>query len=270
MGGHRSLGIKHYLLHFGYLAGRALLYKHDGFRHVIRESWSELAQGTCYLDYGHYNLFKSLSKTMLKDKRFTVLDVGAYDGWFAKAITRFCPNTTVISYEPSRSQAGNLSQCAAGLSGFSYYSCALSDRHGEALLHEYQAGFLNSLNLMLAGAYLHRSAKLAGEYVVPITTLDREAKRLGLFDKDILLKIDVQGHELSVLRGASQLLEQAKVFCIIVELMNKRKYDGQALAAEIICFLQNQGYEIYDLCPVYREQSGWTTEFDAVFIRNIA
>ena len=73
--------------------------------------------------------------------------------------------------------------------------------------------------------------------------------------------LNVQGDEPMV---------RAEQINTIVELMNKRKYDGQALAAEIICFLQNQGYEIYDLCPVYREQSGWTTEFDAVFIRNMA
>jgi FkbM family methyltransferase len=269
MDGHRNLGIKHYILHFGYLVGRVLTYKHDGFRHVFRESWSELAHNTCYIDYGHYNLFKTMSETILKDKNFKVLDVGAFDGWFAKAIMRFCPGATVISYEPSASQINNLNRCAAMLKGFSYHSCALSDRGGEVILHEYEAGFLNSLNQMLTGAYLHRKAKPAGQYLVPITTLDQEAERLSLFDKNILLKIDVQGHELSVLRGASKLLEQANVFCIIVELVNKRKYYGQALAAEIICFLHNRGYEIYDLCPVYREQCGWTTEFDSVFIRNI-
>ena len=61
-------------------------------------------------------------------------------------------------------------------------------------------------------------------------------------NKDILIKIDVQGYEKFVLEGANKNLSKIKY--IIIELSNKKFYDFQIKNNEMINFLKKKNFRL--------------------------
>jgi FkbM family methyltransferase len=91
---------------------------------------------------------------------------------------------------------------------------------------------------------------LAGEVTgVPTTTLDALVAQDDSFYGTNLLKIDTDGYDLRVLRGASRLLERARP-CLHVEMSTRHWRDyGNSSAAEAIAYLSQYGYDqmlLYD------------------------
>jgi FkbM family methyltransferase len=80
-----------------------------------------------------------------------------------------------------------------------------------------------------------------------------------------LLKIDVQGLELDVLRGAEsvlQLFDEVFVECSFVEL-----YEGQALADEVVSYLLTHGLRLVGVYGVARGAGGELLQADLLFRR---
>jgi hypothetical protein len=84
--------------------------------------------------------------------------------------------------------------------------------------------------------------------------------------ENIFLKVDTQGFEMEVLRGAKNLLEKGKIKIIFIELCTIEKYKGQAKYDEIFNYLHTFGFVLYDIHTSYWEDNGQLSEFDAVFI----
>ena len=79
-----------------------------------------------------------------------------------------------------------------------------------------------------------------GRIEVEVRTLDEMAGTTLL--RPLVIKIDVQGGELQVLRGAERTLESADALlieCSFVEL-----YAGQALAHQVIAYLAERGFRL--------------------------
>jgi FkbM family methyltransferase len=66
------------------------------------------------------------------------------------------------------------------------------------------------------GLEISASNVLTGVYKVPVTTLDLFTNQIGV-DKIDVLKIDVEGFDFEVLKGAKQLLEEKRIKVIVVE-----------------------------------------------------
>jgi FkbM family methyltransferase len=69
----------------------------------------------------------------------------------------------------------------------------------------------------------------------------------------VLLKADVQGYELEVLKGASRCLEQAEM--LILEVSFRRMYQDNPLAHEIVTYVGARGFHIYDICTYLQRVS---------------
>jgi hypothetical protein len=90
---------------------------------------------------------------------------------------------------------------------------------------------------------------------VPKVTLDRFTAGHGL-SGPFLLKVDIDGHEMQVLRGAERTLQACSI--VIVECA------GSSLP-ERIGFMQDRGFRLFDLCePCYYDDCFW--QADAVFL----
>ena len=82
----------------------------------------------------------------------------------------------------------------------------------------------------------------------------------------ILLKADVQGYELEVLRGASQTLRNVEV--ILLEVSTLPFNVGAPLFAEVVAFMAEQRFLVYDLCSLFRRQSDDAVfQVDVLFVR---
>lgn len=143
-----------------------------------------------------------------------VFDVGANVGQFtlllAKRVGAF---GCVHAFEPAPEEYRKL--CAnVSLNGFSNVltnHVAICDRVGETVLRTAGPGLglYNSLGRPLVSSQI-------GDISVPCTTLDCYVHARGVPRVD-LLKVDVEGAELAVLRGAAQLLSRSDAPVIVCE-----------------------------------------------------
>jgi hypothetical protein len=79
---------------------------------------------------------------------------------------------------------------------------------------------------------------------IPTTTIDGYHQRKGI-DFDVL-KIDVQGGELEVLKGAVKQLDDS-VLAVIAEVEFVKLYEGQSLFSDIDIFMREHGFALFDL-----------------------
>ncbi|WEK45861.1 MAG: FkbM family methyltransferase [Candidatus Andeanibacterium colombiense] len=170
----------------------------------------------------------------------TVLDVGANRGQFALFAKTTWPNAQVISFEPLPKPAALLREVFGD--AIEVVQTALSDEIGEAKMFVTEHD--DSSSLLPIG---ENQARISGTKVASV----EEAVRLTTLDAflanhhssaPVLLKIDVQGNELKVLRGAVESFAQIGTIyceCSYVEL-----YEGQALAEEVAAFLAGYNFEV--------------------------
>ena len=74
-----------------------------------------------------------------------------------------------------------------------------------------------------------------------ITTLDRIIATESLPQPD-LIKLDVQGFEMEVLKGAAATLQRTR--WVLGEVSFRVFYEGQVLFSELAGFLATQGFEV--------------------------
>jgi FkbM family methyltransferase len=100
---------------------------------------------------------------------------------------------------------------------------------------------------------------------LPMCTLDGVVAEYSL-DGPFLLKLDVQGSELQVLRGASKTLAQSDV--ILLETAFLPYNDGAPTFFEVANFMDSAGFFPYDICGLLRRASDQAIfQADFIFVR---
>ncbi|KQY12332.1 FkbM family methyltransferase [Rhizobium sp. Root482] len=67
---------------------------------------------------------------------------------------------------------------------------------------------------------------------------------------DILLKIDTEGYEMEVLKGAPEFLRKVKF--VIAETSVRRRHENSYLFAELVTFMQSKGFDVFDVITATR------------------
>ena len=118
------------------------------------------------------------------------------------------------------------------------------------------------------GAWVARPGEMApGEVECPATTLDALlADRIARADR-ALLKLDLEGHEVPALQGASRLLQAVEV--VLTELQFYEINDnGRPIFADLLNLLRERGFELYDFaCLSQRPRDMRLRVGDVVFVR---
>ena len=164
----------------------------------------------------------------------TVVDAGANKGaylyWLRRAVGA---SGTVFAFEPQPSLANYLQKTTQqmGWSNVHVKACAVSDRSGTARLHV--PGEKDSPGASLEAAV---SNKPGHSFECPITTLDEQ---LATAERVSLLKVDVEGHELNLFRGAEQTLKKHKPH-IVFEC--EARHLTHHKPSDVFAHLQSLGY----------------------------
>jgi FkbM family methyltransferase len=194
-----------------------------------------------------------------------IVDVGAYKGDFTKGMQALCGVKSAVLFEPNEILANSM-RADVALAGFSIEDCALSDFDGEIKMRIFpQASYMSSaLILDLASADLALRAGDEEVIIRPARRLDSIPSVIAMTEVD-LLKIDVQGLEHLVIKGATETLKRAKV--VLIEVSFRPLYKGSAVFHEIHACLSDSGFMMTALERGYCSDEGELLQADALFIR---
>jgi FkbM family methyltransferase len=189
-----------------------------------------------------------------------VIDVGAHLGDTVSELRSRFPRSKIHAFEPYPAFAQSLRERFAGDESVEIHELALSDRTG------YLPLVTSDLNLSLTGPL--KSSSLEATYLtVAIGTIDDFLAGQGIGSVG-LLKIDAEGHDLAVLRGAESSLERGAVEVIVVEVMFIPLFDHQPLFNDIYMYLAGLDYQLFDIRQTKKASSGQSRYANAVFIRS--
>jgi len=198
-------------------------------------------------------------------QRGVVLDIGANAGGYAKHIRQVAPDATIYAFEPHPRTFAALQKQAA-LSRFEPIQAAMSDSAGEMTIYDF-AGADGSTQASLDPAViqLHGGGPVVG-HAVQCTTLDAFVAARGIERID-LLKIDTEGFDLAVLRGATEVLRRRTAKVIQFEFI------GSNIARRISMrdfFEMLEGYRIHRLClnGALDPLDSYSTKHCEIFVRH--
>lgn len=203
------------LAHKAMLHGKArlnaVLGKPIEFKHAGRKFWMNADRSAPYA------ITASLPKLanmidQIADTPNAIFDVGANCGIFsALAVDRF-PTTRVVCFEPSNEVRRLIKRNCAG-HHIDVFNCAIGDVDGET-----RTLFVNTRSQQ-TNSFIRQAAELFARpddvesIMVECRTLDSVCQELEIDCVDVL-KIDVQGWEGQVLKGASTLLPRVRYLFI--------------------------------------------------------
>jgi FkbM family methyltransferase len=169
-----------------------------------------------------------------------ILDVGANRGQFTLACQLSHPDVPVVAFEPIYDEAAIFREIHGQRQHIRLIDTALGDTNSTAKLHLSQRRDSSSLlPISKLQTALFADTHEVGTIIVSVKRLDEFAKHwLGRSRQ--LLKLDVQGFELAVLRGAEMTLESCSH--VYAECSEVALYEGQALRPEVEKFLSVHGF----------------------------
>lgn len=199
----------------------------------------------------------------------TVIDVGANKGQFARYISRFFPNASIYCFEPLPGPFRELDAWARTQgSRVTAFNAGIGENNGSVEMnihteHTPSSSFLDTTSLAVS-----RYPQTARQELVRVTmaTLDSALEDVsGRLDKEILVKLDVQGFEDRVLRGGGTIFSKAKA-CIL-EVCLDSLYEGQAGFRDLVDALYELGFTYSGNLDQTYGDDGHVIYLDAVFTR---
>lgn len=143
----------------------------------------------------------------------TCFDVGAHRGQISQEMLDAFPSAEVFAFEPHPATFADLCSRVAS-PRFRPTQVALSNVDGDRDLHVYADSTISSLSPN--ARFAKRFALQGAAITVRSTTLDAFSSSQGIEQID-LLKIDTEGHDLSVLEGAQRMLSERRIGFVYTE-----------------------------------------------------
>ena len=190
----------------------------------------------------------------------TVLDAGANQGAWSR-----CAWEAFGAHSPRWLMLEGSEACAPALlsSGFEF---AISVLGAESRETEFYADGMSTGNSVLRESTAHFTGVTPAKTVM--RTIDSivaqwHGTNLSMLGPT-LFKLDVQGYEVEVLRGAASVLELVEVLILEVSIVPYNK--DAPLMAELISFIDSIGFDVLDLIETHIV-NGVTIQLDFAFVR---
>jgi FkbM family methyltransferase len=210
--------------------------------------------------YGCGYIEPQVSRVLVERLRpgMVFFDVGAQYGFHALVAAELVgPGGTVVAFEPSRASFRLLSTNVAATNGVIVENLAVGSTTGNVVFHDFglRNSALNTVHPTARVPLRERRRLRADAYSVASTTLDEYVERTGLVPD--VVKIDVEGAELAVLKGMTEVLRRGAPL-LSIETGDYPEMDSPETAASID-YLERLGYECFEhrgeLRPHRRQRS---------------
>jgi len=187
----------------------------------------------------------------LLERPVVAIDVGCRDG-VRPAWRELRPNALLVGFDADPQECARLNAIAGDSDQERYEAVGLAASEGEATLYVTADPQSSSLYPPDPRA-LQRYPELwrhqpRGTATIQTTTLDSWASGAGVAAIDAL-KVDVQGAELDVLRGAEGSLGAVRI--VETEVEFQQLYEGQPLFTDVDRFLRDRGFVLWRLREIH-------------------
>lgn len=174
-----------------------------------------------------------------------VIDVGANKGYWTRMAKDVFPKASFLLIEPQVEMRKYLNDLCSDFEDISWVEAGAGSKEGK-LVQTIWADLAGSSFLPDVDEKLLKAGK---QREVDIVTIDSLLASRNLSAPD-LVKLDIQGFELEALRGASSLFGNTELF--IMEISLFRFYPDMPILREVIEFMGERGYEVYDITGYLR------------------
>ncbi|MEO7989467.1 MAG: FkbM family methyltransferase [Chryseolinea sp.] len=222
---------------FSKLVPNPYQYSPGAFREVQRDGLTLQVDISDYI--GHYLYFGFLDTGIanlfsLCKKNNTVIDIGANIGWTALNFAQLSATGTVIGFEPD---PFNYSVCKANIArntlpNLMVLPFGLGETSAEVMMEVRTPENRGGNRIAPQGS--------AGAVNVHIKRLD-DVTEVSSLSAINLMKLDVEGYELKVLRGAKNILQKHKP-TLFIEVDDDNLNDQHDSAKDLVSFLEACGY----------------------------
>jgi len=194
----------------------------------------------------------------------TLVDVGANKGQFSSIAKYVIPDVRIIAFEPLADAASRFRKLLSS-PDVELHRVALGSARAERTLHVADRSDSSSLFPLSVNQTRAFGVKPVRTENVPVE-IGADVVDVESLKRPILLKIDVQGGELSVLQGFENALH--RIDYIYVELSYVPLYEGQPLAAEIVSYLARNGFMLAGVMNQVETSAFGMTQGDFLFRRH--
>jgi len=182
-----------------------------------------------------------------------VVDVGAFHGdWSLMMARKIWPEAQITMLEANREKSTILESVAERIGARIAFEVLGPEDGREVVFHVMESG----------SSVLPENSPLARREEV------RHARRLDTLlkaDQPDFIKLDVQGYELEVLRGAPKILSHAQAVLLEVSLIETNH--GAPLMVEVVGFMAEHGFDVCDILELHRRPlDRATNQVDLLFV----
>lgn len=196
----------------------------------------------------------------------TLIDVGSNKGQFILLCIKFFPNLLIYSFEPIKEALIKQKNLLSFKNNIYFYNTGIGNKNKIINFFITNRADSSSFLTINKSKNYNKNYYVKEKRKIKIQKLDQILNNKKLI-KPVLIKIDVQGFELEVLKGSKKILPN--IDYLLLEVSKNQMYNKQAIELEIINFLKKEKFRIM-------ESSKWkkinNTEFmqrDILFKRKI-
>ena len=189
----------------------------------------------------------------------SVIDVGAYHGEWTRMFKSIFPSSKVLMIEGQNDKSQILQEvCSFFKSDVVFEIALLGAKDGEKV---------RFVEMETGSSVFEEFSSYKRNYLEKeLVTIDSLLARHQDFRNLDFLKLDVQGYELEVLKGACELLKRTEFVLMEASLIPSNK--SCPLISDVINFMTEKDFRLLDFCSQIRRRDGALWQTDLLFFKD--
>lgn len=204
---------------------------------------------------------------LLRNTKITVIDVGANDGdWAESFTTKVKVIDSYLGFEPDKNVFLDLSKSInknPSVKQFQIFNVALGAKNSMATLNIMNSSSMNSI--LLPGKDMW--GYVIDRREIEVKSLDSifATEKISIRKNRNFLKIDTQGYDFEVLKGANSLLKEHDIDLVLCEVIVSEIYESEDYFHKLLVYMSDLNYLLFGFYEQHNNNSSLAW-FDLMFI----